>query len=227
VAKHGNYGVSSVCGSSNVMEYLGLKFTNDKSELRRQLETANICILHAPMFHPAMKYVGGIRKELGFKTFFNMVGPMVNPTLPAKQFVGVFSLELARLYSYLYQKSDKDYVIVHSLDGYDEISLTSAFKIISRNEEKIVEPKEINFKTINALDIVGGVTIADSAEIFMKVINGKGSVSQNNVVIANATLAIHCVKPQLSILDCTEMAKESLLSKKALQSFNVLLTISK
>src|SRR5210317_386114 len=130
VTKHGNYGVSSSCGSSNVLEYLGIKFSNNFDFLRKSIEKCGICILHAPLFHPAMKHVAPIRKELGLKTFFNILGPLVNPSFPKNQIVGVYSLELARLYSYLFQKTKKNYAIIHSLDGYDEISLTGATKII-------------------------------------------------------------------------------------------------
>ena len=128
VAKHGNYGVSSGCGSSNVMEHLGIKFSNEQDFLKRSMDEAGICFLHAALFHPAMKNVAPIRKELGVKTFFNMLGPMVNPAFPKNQVVGVFSLELARMYAYLYQKTDKNFTILHALDGYDEISLTGNTK---------------------------------------------------------------------------------------------------
>ena len=143
VTKHGNYGVSSSCGSSNVLEYLGIKFSNNFDFLRKSIEKCGICILHAPLFHPAMKHVAPIRKELGLKTFFNILGPLVNPSFPKNQIVGVYSLELARLYSYLFQKTKKNYAIIHSLDGYDEISLTGATKIISRKEENVYDPNDI------------------------------------------------------------------------------------
>ncbi len=223
VAKHGNYGVSSVCGSSNVMESLGVKFTNDKDILRKNIEEAGICFLHAPLFHPAMKHVAPIRKELGVKTFFNMLGPMVNPTFPKNQVVGVFSLELARLYSYLYQKSERNYIILHSLDVYDEISLTSPFKMISRKAEKIVEPSDMGFETVKPEELAGGTTVEESANIFMKVLGGAGTVAQNNVVIANAIMAIQCCYPELMIYECKAIATESLLSGKALKVLNKLI----
>lgn len=220
VAKHGNYGVSSVCGSSNVMEYLGVKFTNDAGIIRKNIEEAGICFLHAPLFHPAMKLVGPIRKDLGVKTFFNMLGPMVNPTFPKNQIVGVFSLELARLYAYLYQKSDRNYTILHSLDVYDEISLTSPFKMISRNEEKLLEPKDLGFETLRPEELAGGTTVDASAQIFMQVLKGKGTKAQNNVVAANAMIGIQCCMPELSLDICREMAEESLQSGKALSVLN-------
>lgn len=223
VAKHGNYGVSSVCGSSNVMEFLGVKFSNEKDTLLKHLEKANICFLHAPLFHPAMKFVAPIRKELGVKTFFNMLGPMVNPAKPQNQLVGVFSLELARLYSYLYQKSERNYMILHSLDVYDEISLTSPFKVISKHREQIMEPSDLGFKTLQQSDLHGGKTIEESAQIFMKVLEGKGTEAQNSAVIANTTMAIHCISPEKTLDDCKALAEDSLFSKKALLCFKNLI----
>eukprot|EP01035_Chromulina_nebulosa_P000209 gene209-304_t len=128
VAKHGNYGATSVSGASNVMEQLGYKFKNNSEALKREVEEANICFLHAPLFHPALKAVGAIRKNLGVRTFFNMLGPMVNPASPAYQLVGVYNLEMARIYNYLLQQTGKAFTIIHSLDGYDEISLTNDTK---------------------------------------------------------------------------------------------------
>ena len=219
VAKHGNHGVSSVSGSSTVLEYFGAKFTNDIGLLKKKLDTTGICFLHAPLFHPAMKNVAPIRKELGVKTFFNMLGPMVNPAFPKNQLVGVFNLELARLYNYLYQKTNKKYTILHSLDGYDEISLTGSFKIFSNNKEQLFRPEQLGFRTLQQEELFGGDTIEKSAEIFEKVIRGEGTEAQNNAVIANAGMAIHTAKPEVSLSDCLETAKENLLSKKALGVF--------
>src|SRR3954471_8025076 len=190
VAKHGNYGVSSACGSSNVLEYFGYRFTNDVDELRRSLDRANICFMHAPLFHPAMKNVAPIRKELGVKTFFNMLGPMVNPAFPKRQLVGVFSLELARQYGYLYQNTDKDFVILHSLGGYDEISLTGPFKYFYNQGECVAEPADIGLPQLKYEDLRGGESVEESAGIFMKVLEGKGSAAQNSAVIANAGMAL-------------------------------------
>lgn len=222
VAKHGNYGVSSGCGSSNVMEYLGYRFTDDKEALNRQLEQANICFLHAPLFHPAMKTVAPIRRELGVKTFFNMIGPLVNPTNPTYQSVGVFSLELARLYGYLYQQTKKQYTILHALDGYDEISLTGDFKTISNNGEQIHRVDDLGFTPIAAERIHGGETVEEAAGIFTTVLNGDGSAEQNNVVLANAAIAIQTIHPEKSFGDCYYEAEASLLGKKALKSFKTL-----
>lgn len=222
VAKHGNYGVSSGCGSSNVMEFLGYNFTNDSDELKKSLDNAGICFLHAPLFHPAMKNVAPIRKELGVKTFFNMLGPMVNPARPQYQLVGVFSLELARLYAYLYQKSDMKYTILHALEGYDEISLTCDFKTFSAKGEHIHSLNQLGFDKIDPLKITGGSTVAESAAIFKQVLNGDGTTEQNNVVICNAAIAIQTIKPEVSFADCFYEAEESLASKKALTSFKKL-----
>lgn len=223
VAKHGNYGVSSGCGSSNVMEYLGYRFTNDKEVISRQLDTANICFLHAPMFHPAMKTVAPIRRELGVKTFFNMIGPLVNPTNPTYQSVGVFSLELARLYGYLYQQTAKQYTILHALDGYDEISLTGDFKTIDNTGEHFYNIKQLGFERVSAQHIHGGETIEEAAKIFHDVIHAEGTDVQHNVVLANAAIAIHTIHPEKSFADCYYEAEVSLLGKKALTSFSKLI----
>ena len=226
VTKHGNYGVSSASGSSNVMEYLGIKFTNDIDFLKRSLDLANICVLHAPLFHPAMKNVAPIRKELGVKTFFNMLGPMVNPAFPKNQMVGVFSLELLRLYGYLYQETNKNYAIVHALDGYDEISLTGKTKVVSNNSESLFLPEDIGFSTIGQNEIFGGKSVKMAAEIFKSIINGEGTEAQNNVVFANAGLAIATAK-DIDLKEGIELAKESLLSGNAKDSLKTLIAISK
>ena len=214
VAKHGNYGVSSACGSSNVLEALGVKFSNDKDHLKRAMETANICVLHAPLFHPAMKNVAPIRKALGIKTFFNMLGPMVNPSFPKHQMVGVFNLELLRLYNYLYQKTDKNYSIVHDLGGYDELSLTNNAKIATNQSELLFSPDDLGLKSITAESIFGGNTVKEATAIFESIISGRGSKAQNAVVCANAGLAIATAK-QITHKEGFEYAKESLLSGKA------------
>jgi anthranilate phosphoribosyltransferase len=224
VSKHGNYGVSSGCGSSNVMEYLGYTFSNDTGHLKKSLDKAGICFLHAPLFHAAMKTVAPIRKELGVKTFFNMLGPLVNPARPKYQMVGVFSLELARLYAYLYQKSDTKYTIVHSLEGYDEVSLTCDFKTFSASGEHIHSIAQLGFEKIDPDKIGGGSTVKDSADIFKAVLEGEGTTEQNNVVVCNAAVAIRTIKPEQSFSDCFYEAEESLQSKKALDSFKKMLS---
>lgn len=225
VAKHGNYGVSSACGSSNVLEYFGYKFTNDIDELKRSLDRSNICFMHAPLFHPAMKNVAPIRKELGVKTFFNMLGPMVNPAFPKRQLVGVFSLELARQYGYLYQDTDKDFVILHSLDGYDEISLTGPFKYFSNNGEQLAEPADLGLPVVKEEDLSGGDTVEESARIFMNVLEGKGTPQQNAAVIANAGMALYCADQKNGFSPAMEKAKETLISGKALTAFKKLLNL--
>ena len=226
VAKHGNYGVSSACGSSNVMEYLGVKFSNQPDFLKSSIEKAGICILHAPLFHPAMKNVAPIRRELGVKTFFNMLGPMVNPAFPQNQMVGVFNLELLRLYAYLYQNTNTNYSIVHALDGYDEISLTGNTKIVTNREEQMLSPEDLGLETLEQNSIYGGNSIESAAKIFMDVISGLGTEAQNNVVCANAGLAIATVKGMLH-RDGFELAKESLQSGKAKKSLETLIQLSK
>jgi anthranilate phosphoribosyltransferase len=226
VAKHGNYGVSSISGSSNVMEKMGVKFTNDIDFLTRSIEETNIAILHAPLFHPAMKNVGPIRKELGVKTFFNMLGPMVNPSFPKNQMVGVFSLELARMYAYLYQNTTTNYSILHGLSGFDEVSLTDDVKIISNHSEQILKPIDFNFPTIKLESIKGGNTIDEAAKIFHNVISGKGSIEQNNVVCANAAVAIQTIEKS-SYENALTKAQESLISGKAFEKLNQLIALSK
>lgn len=223
VAKHGNIGVSSGCGSSNVMEYLGYQFTNDKGELSRQLEEANICFLHAPLFHPAMKTVAPIRKALGVKTFFNMLGPLTNPANPKFQSVGVFSLELARLYGYLYQESEKQYSIIHALDGYDEISLTGDFKVITNAGEQYYTIPQLGFNIVPPASLASGETINEAADTFLTIISNKGKDIQNNVVLTNAAFAIKTFDPEKTFADCFNEAEESLRSGRALNSFKKLI----
>lgn len=225
VAKHGNYGVSSISGSSNVMENLGIKFSNDQAFLEKCLEATGICILHAPLFHPAMKNVASIRKELAVKTFFNMLGPMVNPSFPKHQLVGVFSLELARMYAYLYQNTDTNFTILHSLDGYDEISLTGNTKTISNTKETILKPEDFGVEKLNSESIKGGKTIESSAKIFIDIISGNGTEAQNNVVCANAGMAIATVK-NCAPTEGFQLAKESIISGKALNALQKLQKLS-
>ena len=226
VSKHGNYGVSSISGSSNVMEKLGIKFSNENDFLEKCIDQAGICILHAPLFHPAMKNVGPIRKELGIRTFFNMLGPMINPSFPQNQLVGVYNLELARKYAYLYQNTDLNYTILHSLDGYDEISLTGMTKTITKKMEGVLKPEDFGVRQLLQNEIEGGKTIEESAEIFMNIISGKGTEAQNNVVCANAAMAISTMTGS-SPLESFQVAKESLLSKKGLAALNKLQELSK
>ncbi|WP_422859281.1 anthranilate phosphoribosyltransferase [Flagellimonas sp. S174] len=226
VTKHGNYGVSSKCGSSNVMEFLGIKFSNEADFLKKSIEEAGICVLHAPLFHPAMKNVAPIRRELAVKTFFNMLGPMVNPAFPKNQMVGVFNLELARMYGYLYQNTDKNFTVLHALDGYDEISLTGATKTISNGSEGMLSPSDFGISKVNAEAIVGGDDVSDSAQIFMNILQGKGTEAQNNVVCANAGVAIATVEG-VSPKEGFEKAKESLLGGTGLRTLKKVQELSK
>jgi len=226
VIKHGNYGVSSVCGSSNVLESLGYKFTNNKEKLEQQLAESNICFLHAPLFHPAMKFVGPIRRQLGVKTFFNMLGPLVNPARPNHQMTGVFSLHLQRLYNYLFQDSEINYTIVYGLDGFDEISLTDKTKVITKHKTYIADSSFFGLGAIQLQDIHGGSTIAEAAKIFVDVLSNNSTEMRKNVVLANAALAIQTFKKDAPITDCLELSKQSLESGKALSGFNKIIELS-
>ncbi|HEU5145795.1 MAG TPA: anthranilate phosphoribosyltransferase [Chryseosolibacter sp.] len=223
VAKHGNYGVSSACGSSNVMEFFGYKFTNDIDALRRSLDRANICFMHAPLFHPAMKNVAPIRKDLGVKTFFNMLGPMVNPAFPTRQLVGVFSLELARQYGYLYQNTNKDFVILHSIDGFDEVSLTGPLKVFDNGGEKMITPEDLKLPVLKYEEIRGGNSVEESARIFMSVLEGKATSAQRNAVIANAAMALYAAHQNEGYASAVTKATEALDSGKALKAFKKLM----
>lgn len=224
VAKHGNYGVSSVSGSSTVMEHFGYTFTNDQDTLKRQLDNYNICFLHAPLFHPALKHVGNVRRQLGMRTIFNMLGPLVNPARPKYRLTGVFGLELGRLYNYLLQEDqDLRYTIVHSLDGYDEISLTGRVKLYKPEGETVCTPEELQFTTITEADIYGGATKEEAAAVFLSILEGKGTEAQTSVVAANTAAAIRTVEPGISLSDANTKAREILLSGKALETFKKLL----
>ena len=224
VTKHGNYGVSSNCGSSNVLESLGVKFSNDESHLKKCLEVSNICYLHAPLFHPSMKNVAPIRKDLGFKTFFNLLGPLVNPTKPQNQLTGVYNLETARLYGYIFKNTNKNFSIIYSLDGYDEISLTNEFKLITNKEEIISDASYFKLNKVDPKKILGGKSVKESADIFVKILVGKGSESQVNVVLANSSLAIRTLTGK-DIEECYSIAKESLESGKAYNCLKKLIEI--
>ena len=225
VTKHGNYGVSSGCGSSNVLEALGINFSNNSDYLKRCLDQAGICILHAPLFHPAMKNVAPIRFELGVKTFFNMLGPLVNPAFPKYQLTGVYNLEIARLYYYMFQKTDKQFIVLYAVDGYDEISLTGATKAFSNNGESVLNPYDFGISANTPSSITGGETVDSSVAIFMNILQNNGSQEQQNVVYANAGMAIATAE-KLSPIQGFEKAKESLTSGKALGAFKTLQKLS-
>jgi anthranilate phosphoribosyltransferase len=225
VAKHGNYGASSISGASNVMEQLGYKFSSDNIKLKKEIEETNICFLHAPLFHPALKSVGPIRKNLAMRTFFNMLGPMANPANPTYQLVGVFSLEMARIYNYLLQQTEKAFTIIHSLDGYDEISLTNDTKVITNEGERIMTPEQLGKRMVSAQDISGGNSVEDAAKIFTTILKGEGTWAQNAVALANAAMALHCTGNFKTYDDAYNAAVESLESGKANQSLQKLISI--
>jgi len=225
VAKHGNYSVSSQSGSSDMLERFGYNFTNDERILRAHLEETNICFLHAPKFHPAMKAVSSTRKALALKTFFNMLGPLVNPSSPQNQMLGTFNLETARLYNYILQEENTNYGIIHALDGYDEISLTSGFKFFTKNGEQIIHPEDLGQKRIQQSDIFGGNSVADAAKIFKTILDGKGTEAQNNVVLINAAFALTIVDETVPFEVAFEQVKASLFGLKAKQTLEKLVRI--
>ena len=223
VAKHGNYGVSSVSGSSNMLEYFGYKFSSDSGKLKKEIEKTGICFLHAPLFHPALKAVAPVRKQLGIRTFFNMLGPLVNPSNPPVQVTGVFNFELQRIYHFIFQQEGKRFSVIHSFDGYDEISLTSPVKICSSEGEMLVHPEEMGFEKITHEKLYGGETVKDAANIFRKVLDNQSTKQQKNVVIANTAAAIRCYHDNLSWDESRAIAQESLESGKAKKSFQKLI----
>ena len=225
VAKHGNYGATSVSGASNVMESLGYKFTNANDKLKKELDETGFTFLHAPLFHPALKAVAGIRKSIGFRTFFNMLGPMVNPAKPDYQLVGVYNLEMARIYNYLLQQAGKPFTIIHGLDGYDEISLTGDTKVITNKGEKVLSAEEIGKRIVSPLDINGGTTVEEASKIFLKILKGEGTWAQNAVVLANAGMALSCTGDYKNHDEAYYAAVESLESGKAYQSFQKLISL--
>jgi anthranilate phosphoribosyltransferase len=225
VAKHGNYSVSSQSGSSDMLASFGYEFTNDENTLKNHLDKANICFLHAPKFHPAMKAVGPTRKALKLKTFFNMLGPLVNPSSPKNHMLGTFNLEVARLYNYILQDEDINYGIIHALDGYDEISLTSGFKMFTKKGEQLINPKDIGQKRIQQSEIFGGNSVADAAKIFKTILEGEGTEAQNNVVLTNAAFALKIVDDKKAFSVAFEEAKASLFGGKAKECLNKLINL--
>ena len=225
VAKHGNYGATSISGASNVMEQLGYKLSNDPGKLKKEAEMANLCFLHAPLFHPALKAVGGIRKNLGIRTFFNMLGPLVNPASPKFQLIGVYNLEMARIYTYMLQKSGSSFAIIHSLDGYDELSLTGDARVITNEGERVMTPEQLGKRMVSPSDIYGGNSPEEAAKIFLEILKGKGSWAQNAVVLANAAMALYCTGSFAEYDQAFAAAVESLESGKALSSLKTLISI--
>jgi anthranilate phosphoribosyltransferase len=225
VAKHGNYGATSISGASNVMEQLGYRLSNDPGKLKKEAEETNFCFLHAPLFHPALKAVGGIRKNLGIRTFFNMLGPLVNPAFPKFQLIGVYNLEMARIYTYMLQKSGSSFAIIHSLDGYDELSLTGDARVITNDGERVMTPEQLGKRMVSPSDIYGGNTPEEAAKIFLDILKGKGSWAQNAVVFANAAMALYCTGAYADYDLAYAAAVESLESGKALDGLNTLISL--
>lgn len=226
VVKHGNYGSTSVSGASNVIEQHGVKFTSDVDVMRRSLDECNIAYLHAQYFNPALKVVAPVRRNLAVRTFFNMLGPLVNPTLPRRQMLGVYNLKLARLYYYLYQQTEVDFTIVTSLDGYDEISLTDNFKVLSNSEENIYTPEELGFVRAVKSDLYGGQTVEDAAAIFDRVLSDTATLEQKNAVVANAAFAIRTIDRNMPIEEAIGRARESIESGNALKAFRKFVEIN-
>lgn len=218
ITKHGNYAASSNSGSSNVLEYLGYKFSNDANKLKTDLEKGGFCFLHAPLFHPAFKHIAPVRRALKVPTFFNILGPMINPSSPKYQLLGVNNTENFQHYKNVYETLDINFAVVNSTDGYDEISLTSDTRIGLKGTEKFLSPGDFNLKPVQAEKLYGGDSVEDAAKIFMNVLEGKGTEEQTNVVLANAGLALQVVYPEKELSDCVALARESLNGGKALQS---------
>lgn len=225
VVKHGNYSASSVCGSSNLLEHLGYRFSNEAGKIRKELEQTNFCYLHAPLFHPAMKQVGPVRKSLGVRTFFNLLGPMVNPARPQNQLVGVYNQEVMELYHHVYKTSGLNYTLLHNLDGYDEISLTNPFRVISQFDDRVFSPEDIQLTTVHPVDLAGGKNIEDLAKLFIHILEGNGTKVQNDVVSANAAFGIKCMYPEKSIEECLATVRESLEKGKALAALKKLIKL--
>ena len=226
IAKHGNYGASAISGSSNVMEYLGYHFMNNNDTLNKQVEKAGICFMHAPLFHPALKAVGHIRKNLAVRTFFNMLGPTVNPAAPSAQLLGVYNVEMARIYTYLLQQVATRFTIIHSLDGYDEISLTSDTKVITQAGESVKSPVSLGKLIVQSAELEAGKSIEDAAKIFMNILEGNGTTAQQHVVVANAAMGLQCAGLYENYEDAWLAAMESLQSKKALEALKTLLSLN-
>src|SRR5450432_1692966 len=225
VAKHGNYGATSISGASNVMEQLGYKLSNDPGKLTKEIEKAKICFLHAPLFHPALKAVGGIRKNLGIRTFFNMLGPLVNPAFPKFQLIGVYNLEMARIYTYLMQQTKTSFAIIHSLDGYDELSLTGDARVITNEGDRVMTPEQLGKRMVSPSDIYGGNSPEEAAKIFLDILKGKGTWAQNAVVFANAAMALYCTGAYADYDLAYAAAVESLESGNALTSLQTLISM--
>jgi len=226
VVKHGNYGATSISGASNVMEMHGVKFSSDRDKLARSIGECGMAYLHAPLFNPALKAVAPVRKSLAVRSFFNLLGPLVNPAKPAYQLLGVYNLPLLRLYSYTYQQSGVRFGVVHSMDGYDEISLTSEFKVTTAESEKVYTPEMLGMERCREEELYGGDSVEEASRIFDDVLQTKASRAKMNCVITNAAFAIRVINPQKSIEQCNDEARNSLYGMKALEVFNKFLSLN-
>lgn len=226
VAKHGNYGATSVSGASNVIEQHGVRFTNNPGILKRSMEECNIAYLHAQLFNPAMKFVGPVRKALGIRTLFNLLGPLVNPCQPAYQLLGVADLAQMRLYTNVFYRLGIDFAVVNSLDNYDEISLTDEFKVMTRHYERIYRPQALGFSAVRPEELSGGACKEDAARIFDNILNNRAEAAQTQCVIVNAAFAIQVMEPEKEIEECIAIARESLESGRALKTLKKFIEIN-
>ncbi len=225
VVKHGNYAVSSSSGSSNILEYFGYKFSNEQNKLRKEVDKANICYMHAPLFHPAMKFVGPIRRSLKLKTFFNLMGPMINPCRPNTQVMGVYSGEVIDLCNQVFKEAGINYYILYSVDGYDEISLTGNYRVVSAASDQILSPESVGMKKLQPEEIIGGKTVDEAAKIFSDLLDGKGSQARQDVAVINAAYAMNCYSPEKNLPECIELCRESLLCGKAKKALSKLISM--
>jgi len=224
VTKHGNYAATSTSGASNVLEYLGYQFSNDPEKLKNDLDKGGFCFMHAPLFHPAMKYIAPVRRALKVTTFFNILGPMINPSSPKYQLLGVNNQEVFDQYRKVYNMSDVQYLIINSMDGYDEVSLTDDLRFASKNKEGKLSPSDFGFEKIDPEKLFGGNSIKEAARIFVNILEGNGAEEQNQVVISNAALGIKVVYPERELKDCVAQASESLKSGKALKKMKAVIS---
>lgn len=215
VIKHGNYGVSSLCGSSNVLEELGIVFSNDEGELQRQLDERNICFLHAPLFHPTMKKVAPIRSKLGVRTIFNNLGPLINPAQPNYQLTGTYSLELARMYQHILRPERTNYRVLYGMDGYDEISLTDDTRVLGGQSESVINASTFETNKLKLAQISGGRTVYDAAQLVNSLLSGSGSDAQNSVLAANVAVALQLYHPSVSLLELYTESLQFIQSGKA------------
>ncbi len=223
VAKHGNYAVSSTSGSSNVLEYLGYNCSNNPDKLRGDLDKGNFCFMHAPLFHPAMKHIAPVRRALKVQTFFNILGPMVNPSFPKYQLLGVNNSENFNHYKQVYETLNVNYTVINSNDGYDEISLTGPARFAGNKKQGYLTPADFGFEIIEPKTLFGGNSVGDAAGIFIKILEGKGTTEQSNVVVANSAMGLNLVYPDKSLQECVAMASESLKSGRGLQKLKAVI----